>query len=990
MADQKIRTGKKRVYSVFVVVCMIALGITANFGCSYLTRVMNVKVRLNDLGTIPVAALCGMGPGMAVAILTFFLNTFVDASGTYFAFLNMLTAILISAMAIRGCFKSVWKTLLGVAGIAVMNGSLQSALMSAIQGNVINQSNYTVILNEFLNEFLTQFVLFTLLFLFLRFCPDSFLLLFPNGAYYTSKIPARSYQAEHGNRRSSISSKITMMIILIALIIGFETVFAMNMVIKSYGIGFQSAGQAGSQSAAAAPQTGTSQMAADSQVLVYLMGAIIIVALIANWYAQWKIARPITKLADAMDSFAFHMQGDTQENTEKIKKLKIHTGDEIETLYHALEKTAVDMQEYLERLDQEKTLQQELIAAKAASEAKSSFLSNMSHEIRTPINAVLGMDEMILRECRDDTILGYAADIHNAGRTLLGLINDILDYSKIEAGKMEIIPVEYELCSMINDLSNMILNKVNDKHLKLNIDIDKTMPHVLFGDEIRIKQVILNILTNAVKYTETGSVTLSVGYEKKDEEHLDLLICVKDTGIGIKPEDLEKLFHAFERIEEERNRTIEGTGLGMNITKQLLDMMDSHLEVGSVYGEGSEFSFRLTQKVVKWEPIGDAVDTLKKSQNQLKKYQESFHAPKAVLLVVDDTPMNLTVIRNLLKKTQVRVETAESGAACLEMTKEKHYDIIFLDHRMPEMDGIETFHHLKDRGEDALNGKTPIIALTANAVSGMREQYYKEGFNDYLSKPVDAETLERMIQKYLPPQLVERVEKAEEEMSADGKEEAGGKSGEGQAPETEEEKKSREQFERIRQEIPEMNTEDGIAACGDRETYLTVLSEFGETAQSRAKQISRYEAEHDLRNYTVQVHALKSSARLVGAAKLSTLAEELEKCGDEGKEDEIREKTPELATWYLRLAEQINNITSEEQSDAGKEEIGEDSLREAFQTLHELVEGFDFDSADMVMKQLENYRIPEKYQQIVAQLKILMTEVARDDIMKLLEEAPLS
>ncbi len=400
--------------------------------------------------------------------------------------------------------------------------------------------------------------------------------------------------------------------------------------------------------------------------------------------------------------------------------------------------------------------------AEHENEAKTHFLANMSHEIRTPINAVLGMNEMILRESEDRTILAYAESIRAAGNTLLGVVNDILDFSKIEAGKMEIIPVDYDLSSVINDLVSMIQTRADNKGLVLKLDFDETTPKLLRGDEVRIKQIVTNILTNAVKYTEKGSVTFHIGYERiaDEPENVYLDVSIKDTGIGIKPEDIEKLFSEFERIEEKRNRSIEGTGLGMNITQSLLEMMDSRLDVESVYGEGSTFSFRLKQQVVKWDVLGDYEASYRAALSGHKKYREKFTAPDAVVLVVDDMPMNLAVFKSLLKRTAVQIDTASSGDDGLALAHDKKYDIIFLDHMMPEKDGIETLHELRAQ-EGNPNLQTPTVCLTANAISGAREQYLSEGFDDYLTKPVDAGRLEEMLMRYLPEEkLHEPAEKA--------------------------------------------------------------------------------------------------------------------------------------------------------------------------------------------------------------------------------------
>ena len=357
------------------------------------------------------------------------------------------------------------------------------------------------------------------------------------------------------------------------------------------------------------------------------------------------------------------------------------------------------------------------------------------------------MDEMILRESNEKEILSYAADIQAAGRTLLSLINDILDFSKIEEGKMEIIPTQYELSSVVNDLSNIVKGRAEKKGLKLQVDVNDRVPHLLYGDEVRIKQIAINLLTNSVKYTETGSVSLGIDYEKVSDDEIDLSFVITDTGVGMKPEDLKKLFSPFTRIEESKHRSVEGTGLGMSIVKQLLDLMGSHLEVKSTYGEGSEFSFTIRQKVLEWEPVGKAMERFGDEAPKLPIYKELFHAPDARILVVDDTEVNLAVVKNLLKKTQISIDTATSGAEAITAFKNNSYDVVFIDHMMPDMDGLETLKKIKELpGSDEI----PFIVFTANAVSGAREMYLEAGFKDYLSKPVDGRRLEETLLRYLP------------------------------------------------------------------------------------------------------------------------------------------------------------------------------------------------------------------------------------------------
>ncbi len=432
---------------------------------------------------------------------------------------------------------------------------------------------------------------------------------------------------------------------------------------------------------------------------------------------------------------------------------------------HSYEKQAKTLRENDDVL---RTLNEDLeeanIRLESASAAKSSFLANMSHEIRTPINAVLGMDEMILRECKDKQILEYANDIDSAGHQLLSLVNDILDFSKIESGKMELHPVEFELFSVMNDCYNMIFMRAKRKELDFIVENDPDIPAFLYGDEVRIRQIIMNLLTNAVKYTKDGTVKLSFDYESIDEDHIRLIIAVKDTGIGISEENQRYLFDSFKRIEEKTNRNIEGTGLGLTITKKFTEMMGGTIEVQSVLYEGSTFTVRLPQKVADKGTIGIFSDRLNKRFENIgeegrrgkeEEKREKFTAPRARILVVDDVKMNLNVVRLLLKNTLAQIDLASSGEECLKYTIVKRYDVILMDHMMPLMDGIETLHKVREQA-DGLNIDTPVVALTANAVVGAQEMYLEEGFVSYLSKPVKSTDLEECLLKLLPEDKIER------------------------------------------------------------------------------------------------------------------------------------------------------------------------------------------------------------------------------------------
>lgn len=573
------------------------------------------------------------------------------------------------------------------------------------------------------------------------------------------------------------------------------------------------------------------------------------------------------------------------------------------------EKAAWTMQQEKERVEEQNKMllhaREEAEAARQeaqdANKAKSSFLANISHEIRTPINAVLGMDTMILRESHEENIREYARDIHSAGKNLLSLINDVLDFSKIESGKMELEPVDYELTSLLGDCYNMIQMRAKDKGLFFRMENSSSIPNLLYGDEVRIRQIIINLLTNAIKYTEKGDVVLSADWEKLSDDKMKLIVAVKDTGMGIRYEDQQRLFDSFQRLDMERNRKIEGTGLGLAITKQLVGMMDGTISVESSYGRGSTFTVEIPQLVRGFEPIGDFQVQLEERIDYSEEYQGSFKAPDAQILVVDDVPMNLKVIRELLKGTQIKIDTVESGKECLRNITLKKYNIIFLDHMMPEMDGIETLRNMKWVAENK-NTDTPVIMLTANAIIGAKDEYLNMGFNDYLAKPVKESELEMMIRKYLPKELVMEGNASD--------------IGSGAAEKTGAAEKSVVHTPPVEPPVRDngfmakldfLDARAGMRYCaGSEAIYAEAIKSYA-VGRLRDEIVEYYDKE-DWKNYSVKVHALKSTSLNIGAVELSELAKALERASKTGDIAFTKAQHENMIKEYDELIERLKDV----------------------------------------------------------------------------------
>ena len=626
---------------------------------------------------------------------------------------------------------------------------------------------------------------------------------------------------------------------------------------------------------------------------------------------------------------------------EAVKKVKVRDRDYIKKASEALYSLANvlstmayrGMQSYLANIEIER-----------AARMKSDFLANMSHEIRTPMNVVIGMAELALREDLPENARNYIRQIKSSGHALLTIINDILDFSKIESGKMDIVETEYEPLAVIHNVVSMIRTRIGEKNVQLLTDISQNLPTKLYGDSIRFQQILINLLNNAVKFTPKGIVKLLISVHESSEDEIILHAEIADTGSGIKPENLERIFSSFQQVDSKRNRNIEGSGLGLTITKQLLELMGGAISVESVYGVGSTFSFDLPQKVIDATPAD--VSRLDEAVEKIDAEMESFTfvAPEARILVVDDNAINLTVTKGLLEPLEMQIDTALSGREAIEKVQQTMYDIVFMDHMMPEMDGVETTHEIRRRFPEFAD--LPIIALTANAVNGAQKMFQEEGLNDFVPKPMELKLLVNAVRKWLPEEK-KQMRRGE---ILDVK------------PQTVERTKL--------PQIGDLDTQAAFAKLGSEKLFWSVLKEYYRVIGKKCALIRKYWEEHDRKAYTVEVHALKSASRQIGAMRLADMAERLEAAGNAGDDELINTQTGALLEKYRSYQEILAPwCAGQEKKETLGQTIPGEELQQALNEMQEAVDELDMDAIEMILERLMQYQLGDSDQELLAQLQ---------------------
>lgn len=632
--------------------------------------------------------------------------------------------------------------------------------------------------------------------------------------------------------------------------------------------------------------------------------------------------------------------------------------------------TVTDLSERMEYIGR---LEQAIQDAENANQAKTTFLANMSHEIRTPMNAIIGFAELAQKKKLTKEVRGYIEGIHLASRNLLAIINDILDITKIESGKMEIIPDNYYVADLLDDVSLIISQQAKKKGLAFFMKMDKTIPTQMYGDKVRIRSVLINVLNNAVKYTNEGSVTFEIKVTARSEEEIDLSFIVSDTGIGIRQEDMGSLFKSFERLNQKVHYGVEGSGLGLAIAQGYVNLMGGEITVDSVYGQGSVFTVAIRQKVIDPTPLKHCF-TIDRTHEENAAPKKQLVIRDTRVLLVDDNQINLMVARELLASYGLSVDAASSGAAAIELCQKTHYPIVFLDQMMPEIDGVETMRRIRDI--DAFyraGGEGKIIVLTANAIRGSREMLMGEGFDEYLGKPMNLKQVERLLVRYTPAEKVGYVYVDDEEEEKDAQMEA---------------------ISYLKEKLPSIDVELGLDNCGGKVSdYLSILKINYDYAKKHLDELGELLNRKDYENYTIKIHAVKSTSRGIGALGVSDAARKHEEAGEAQAYRYIEENFDAFRDAYAALTQQLGEVLRHfgtiegHASDETVNEPDRSMVANILLNIRNHVEAFDFSKVFEVLDEVKKFRLSTQDEELFSKVAACMDELKVDQVKELIAEA---